>query len=156
MEMSEKKKSPNNRYRFLLIIDTHLRNLLKQRALDESLSINKLIIKALTLYLTKDIEDESLMIAKLTEVQRQVEYIEKKIDLSQKKDMQWEQFLLTLQPELPVDSTTRNLKIKRSNERYINFLTQFRNRIKVIPSLFETIQGDLQEKKQPDTGKGNE
>jgi hypothetical protein len=150
--MTNKTKQPHP-YRFSLALEVHLRNLLKQRALDEGVSINKLITKALTLYLTKDIEDESLMIAKLTEVQRHIEFIEKKVDLSQKKDIQWEQFLLALLPELPADSAVRNLKIKRSNERYVQFLTQFRTRARALPSLFETILGDMLEKKAGAGGK---
>ena len=53
--------------RFSLDMEDHLRDLVKQRSFDEGLCANALIKKALT----KDIEDESLLIAKLTELQRQ-------------------------------------------------------------------------------------
>jgi hypothetical protein len=131
--------------RFSLDLDDHIRDLVKQRSFDEDLSENKLIVKALTLYLTKDIEDESLLIAKMTETQRQLEFLQKKIDLSQKKDIQWEIFLLALQPELPADSASRDIKIKRANQRYLQFLTQFRNRSRQLPSMLESVLGDMHE-----------
>jgi uncharacterized protein (DUF1778 family) len=141
-----RKSTPSNHPRTIVFrYDENLKKLIDQRAKEEQLSINKLIIKALTLYLTKDIEDESLIIAKLTSVQRQIEFIEKKIDISQKKDMQWEQFLLALQPELPNDKAARELKIKRAGQRYIQFLTSFRDRIRALPSMFEAVLADMQE-----------
>jgi hypothetical protein len=136
-------------YHYPLSIDKHLGNLLKQRALDENLSANALIAKALTLYLTKDIEDESLVIAKLTEMQNQLEFLQKKTDVSQKKDIQWEIFLLALQPELPSDSEAREIKIKRANQRYLQFLTQFRNRSRRLPSMLESVLGDMRERPVP-------
>jgi hypothetical protein len=142
--MAQREKRKEN-YHYPLSIDKHLANLLKQRALDEGLSHNKLVTKALTLYLTKDIEDESLLIAKMTEMQRQLEFLQKKTDLSQKKDIQWEIFLLALQPELPADAAARDLKIKRANQRYTQFLSQFKARSRQIPSMIETILGDMAE-----------
>jgi hypothetical protein len=131
--------------RLQIYIDPHLRELLAQRSRDENLSESRLAVKALSLYLTKDIEDESLLIAKMTELERQVSFIEKKIDLSQKKDIQWEQFLLTMQPELPEDAAARQLKIKQTSRRYLQFLTSFRERSKALPSMLESILGDMAE-----------
>jgi hypothetical protein len=142
-----------DRYHYPLSIDKHLGGLLKQRAIDEGLSENKLIAKALTLYLTKDIEDESLIIAKLTEMQNQLEYLQKKTDLSHKKDIQWEIFLLAFQPELPSDPAARELKIKRANQRYNQFLTQFRNRARQIPSMLESVLGDMAEQQASSSDK---
>jgi hypothetical protein len=122
-----------------------LKELLVRRARDEHLSESGLTVKALTLYLTKDIEDESLLIAKMTELQRQVEYIEKKIDISQKKDIQWEQFLLAFQPELPLDNAVREMQIKRASQRYLQFLTHFRDRSRALPSMLETVMADMRE-----------
>jgi hypothetical protein len=144
--MAQKTKTKKYRSRFSLGLDDHLRGLVKQRSLDESLSENKLIAKALTLYLTKDIEDESLLIAKLTELQRQFEFLQKKIDMAQKKDIQWEIFLLAVQPELPGDPAAREIKIKRANQRYAQFLTSFRARSRQIPSMLESVLGDMAEK----------
>jgi hypothetical protein len=142
------------RYHYPLSVDTRLGDLLKQRAREEGLSHNALITKALTLYLTRDIEDESLLIAKMTETQRQLEFLQKKLDLGQKKDMQWEIFLLALQPELPADPAARDIRIKRANQRYVQFLTQFRNRSRQLPSLLESVLGDLGE--QPAVPPGGE
>lgn len=126
-------------------MDQHIHHLLAQRSADENLSANALINKALTLYLTKDIEDESLLIAKLTELQRQFEFLQKKIDLSQKKDIQWEIFLLAMMPELPSDPAARDIKIKRANQRYSQFLTSFKDRSRRLPSMLESVLGDMQE-----------
>jgi hypothetical protein len=143
--MPQHAKERKYKSRLTLDVSDHLRDLLKQRAFDEGLSQNKLVAKALTLYLTKDIEDESLLIAKMTETQRQLEFLQKKIDLAQKKDVQWEIFLLAFQPELPSDPAARDLKIKRANQRYAQFLTQFRARSRQLPSALETLLGDLAE-----------
>jgi hypothetical protein len=131
--------------RMQFYIDVNLKELLSQRAREEKIHQSQIIIKALILYLTKDINDESLLIAKLTELQRQVEYIEKKVDIGQKKDIQWEQFLLTFQPELPSETASRDLRIKRASQRYLQFLTQFRDRSKALPSMLESVLGDLKE-----------
>jgi hypothetical protein len=133
-------------------MEESLKDLIEQRARDEHLTGTKLALKAITLYLTKDIEDESLVIAKMTELQRQVGYLEKKIDIAQKKDIQWEQFLLTLQPELPQDPATRDVKIKRASQRYLQFLTQFRDRSKALPSMLESVLGDMREREEKADG----
>jgi hypothetical protein len=135
----------------------HLKNLLAQRANDEHISEGKLVRKILTLYLTKDIEEESLLIAKMTELLRQVMFIEKKLDLGQKKDMQWEQFMLAFQPELPKDARTRALALKRATDRYGQFLTMFRNKSRKIPAMLEAILGDmLEEEAEPVSGQQEE
>ena len=60
----------------LLTYETHvrltdeIRKLLSQRARDEGISSNAVIQKAVSLYLTKDTMDESLLIAKMTDVDR--------------------------------------------------------------------------------------
>jgi hypothetical protein len=140
-------KTDTNKYHYRIgfRINNNLKELLELRSKEEHLSKNKLLEKALTLYLTKDIEDESLVVAKLTQLQRQIEYMEKKIDIGQKKDIQWEQFLLTVQAELPADKTTRDLKIKRATQRYGQFLMQFRNRARTLPTMLESVLADMQE-----------
>jgi hypothetical protein len=153
--MPENNKTRKYHYRFSLGLDDHLRELVKQRSFEENLSENKLITKALTLYLTKDIEDESLIIAKLTELQRQSDYLQKKIDISQKKDIQWEIFLLALMPELPGDTAARDIRIKRANQRYAQFLSSFRNRSRQLPQMLESVFGDMQEQSVSETKETN-
>jgi hypothetical protein len=121
---------------------------------DEKLSESALICKALTLYLTKDIEDESLLIAKMTELQRQTGYIEKKVDLGQKLELQWMQFLLCFQPELPSDQKSRLLLLRRGNERFNRFLTMFKDRAKSLPSMLESILADMLEESAVEGGEG--
>jgi hypothetical protein len=135
-----------------IYIDPELRGLLLRRAKDENISASKLAVRAIALYLTKDIEDESLLIAKMTELQRAVGYIDRKIDIAQKKDMQWEQYLLAFQPELPADKETRESKIKRAGTRYARFICQFRDKAKALPSLMEAVTAGLNEGKDPRAG----
>jgi hypothetical protein len=138
--------------RFQIHLTVHLKEMLSQRAHDEHISKGELARKILTLYLTKDIEDESLLIAKMTELQRQVMFIEKKLDLGQKKDMQWEQFILAFQPELPKDPKTRGLTLKRASDRYGQFLTMFRDRSRKIPAMLEAVLGDMLEEEATPAG----
>jgi hypothetical protein len=88
----------------------------------------------------------------MTELQRQVTFIEKKLDLGQKKDMQWEQFILSFQPELPKDPKTRGLALKRASDRYGQFLTMFRDRSRNIPAMLEAILGDMLEEEAAPAG----
>jgi hypothetical protein len=125
-----------------------INELLRQRALEEKSSESALICKAVTLYLTKDIEDESLLIAKMTELQRQTGFIEKKLDLGQKLEMQWMQFLLCFQNELPSDQKNRLLLLRRANERFNQFLAMFRDRAKSIPSMLESVLADMLEEEE--------
>jgi hypothetical protein len=138
--------------RFQVHLTARLKEMLFQRARDEHISNGELVRKILTLYLTKDVEDESLLIAKMTELQRQVMFIEKKLDLGQKKDMQFEQFMLAFQPELPKDPAARSLALKRASDRYGQFLTMFRDRSRKIPAMLEAVLGDMLEEETGPAG----
>jgi hypothetical protein len=131
-----------------------INELLHQRAVEEHVSESALIRKAVTLYLTKDIEDESLLIAKMTELQRQTGFIEKKLDLGQKLELQWMQFLLCFQPELPSDKKSRLLLLQRGSERFNRFLAMFKDRVKSLPSLLESLLADMLEEDAGEKGEG--
>ena len=82
----------------LLTYETHvrltdeMRKLLAQKAKDEGISSNAVIQKAVSLYLTKDTMDESLLIAKMTDVQRQIARLKHEFDVKQKLDLEWYQY----------------------------------------------------------------
>jgi hypothetical protein len=135
-------------------IPVRINDLLHQRAIEEKVSESALICKALTLYLTKDIEDESLLIAKMTELQRQTGFIEKKLDLGQKLEMQWMQFLLCFQSELPSDQKSRTLLLRRGSERFNQFLSMFKDRAKSLPSMLESLLADMLEEDVSERGDG--
>jgi hypothetical protein len=131
--------------------EIHLRvgsGLLKRleiRAEVENLSKNELINKALSLYLTKDLTDENLIMAKLTEMQRVIVFLEKRVDLGQRMQMEWQQYSLMFQPELPADKQGFALAARRAAERNDEFLEQFRRRLKDAPALLEALLADFLE-----------
>jgi hypothetical protein len=60
----------------LLRTDDSLRDLINQRAKEEHLSINKFIIKALTLYIGEDAVANTPVDKKITELQSRIESLE--------------------------------------------------------------------------------
>jgi hypothetical protein len=118
---------------------------LEMRAEVENLSKNELINKALSLYLTKDLTDESLIMAKLTEMQRVIMFLEKRVDLGQRMQMEWQQYSLMFQPELPVDKQEFALTARRAAERNDEFLDKFRRRLKDSPAMLEALLADFLE-----------
>ena len=120
--------------------------LLEQRAKDEKLSKSALVTKALTLYLTKDTMDESLLLAKMSNMQKVFERLEKKIDVKQKLDLEWYQYFFFFAPDTRSLSDDQiNLKFKKANNDVIAMLTNFRNHEKQAKPFLEAIFGNILE-----------
>jgi carboxylesterase type B len=126
-------------------IPPSLKELLTQRAKDEHNSESEIIEKALTMYLTKDVTDESLLIAKMTEIIRQLRYLDRKVDVGQKLQADWYQYFFLFSPELPHDEQERKARLRRAGERTQDFLSSFKRRISRMPALIEAIFGDMLE-----------
>ena len=140
----------------LLTYETHVRfteemkNLLSQRAKDEGISSNAVIQKAISLYLTKDTMDESLVIAKMTDVQRQIARLKHEIDVKQKLDLEWYQYFFLFAPPIPQEEV--GLRMQKANRDVQAFLQNFKHRAASIKPLIETIFGDMLEE---EAGDGN-
>ena len=122
-----------------------LMNELERRARDEAVSKNEVVNKALTLYLTKDITDESLLIAKMSEMQRLIQLLDRRLDVFQKLELEWFQncFMWTSavnEKELP-------LLRENAAEKMIGFLADFRAKLPEAPALLEALLGDMLEEK---------
>jgi hypothetical protein len=131
-----------------------LYELLENRARDEHATKADIISKALTMYLTKDITDESLLIAKMSEIIRVVGNLATRLEVSQKLDLEWQHYTLMFTPELPNDETERNLVQERAAKRAGDFLLAFRRRMKMTPKFLETIFGVMLEEDDTDPREG--
>jgi hypothetical protein len=118
---------------------------LKLKADEERVSTSEIIRRAVVLYLTKDITDESLLIAKMTDVQRRIDGLEKKTELSQKMSIEYLQYFFMFSQELPNDAKEVSRLAVRARQRTDVFLNSFRRRLKNMPAFLETILGDMLE-----------
>jgi hypothetical protein len=125
-------------------MDTY-KELIAQRAKDEMCSENEIVERALALYLSKDTMEESLLIAKMSEILRQIGYLQRKIDVGQKLTLEWYQYFFMYAPGLPTDQSERDLQIKKANNRVQAFLLNFRHKASKIKPFIETIFGDMLE-----------
>lgn len=138
----------------LLTYETHvrltdeMRKLLFQKAKDEGISSNAVIQKALSLYLTKDTMDESLLIAKMTDVQRQIARLKHEFDVKQKLDLEWYQYFFLFAPPIPQKEVA--LRMQKANNDVQAFLQNFKHRAASIKPLIETIFGDMLEEEAGD------
>lgn len=120
--------------------------LLEQRAREEHISKSALITKAITLYLTKDTMDESLLLAKMSNIQKVFDRLEKKIDTKQKLDLEWYQYFFFFAPDIKGLSEEQiNLKFKKANADVVAMLTNFRNHEKHSKPFLEAIFGSMLE-----------
>ena len=126
-------------------VSPELEELVVQRAKDENNTKSDIVTKALTLYLTRDITDESLLIAKMGEVARAVQNLSTRLEAGQKLDLEWQHYNLMFTPELPKDGKERNLVQQRAAKRAGEFLLAFRRRMKMTPQFLETIFGTMLE-----------
>ena len=106
---------------------------------------SEIITKALTMYLTKDVTDENLLIAKMSEVIRSVQNVSKRLEVGQKLDLEWLQYFFLFSPDLPKDEKERNLVHQRAAKRTGEFLLSFRRRMKMMPQFLESIFGTMLE-----------
>lgn len=133
----------------LLTYETHvrltdeMRKLLFQKAKDEGISSNAVIQKALSLYLTKDTMDESLLIAKMTDIQRQIARLKHEFEVKQKLDLEWYQYFFLFAPPIPQEEVA--LRMQKANKDVQAFLQNFKHRAASIKPLIETIFGDMLE-----------
>jgi hypothetical protein len=143
-------KSGGNRIRVWGYVNPEMEELIIQRARDENITKSGMVTKALTMYLTKDITDESLLIAKMSEIARAVQNLATRLEAGQKLDLEWYHYTLMFTPELPKDEKERRMVQQRAAKRAGDFLLAFRRRVKLMPQFLETVFGVMLE--EDDTG----
>jgi hypothetical protein len=147
--MMKKESNETKKVRTWAYINPAIKELLVQRANDERNSESEIITKALTLYLTKDVTDESELIAKMSEIIRVVQNLAARIEVSQKLDLEWYHYSLMFTPELPRDGKEKNIIQERAAKRAGEFLLSFRHRMKMMPQFLESIFGVMLEEEEP-------
>jgi uncharacterized protein (DUF1778 family) len=143
MMKKNEKREPKNR--LWARVPTALMDTLEQQAKADGISRNEVVNKALTLYLTRDISDESLLIAKMSETQRIIQLLDRKIDLAQKLQLEWYQYFFMRQPDMPSDAGEASLLYKKASEKTNAFLSQFRKRLPLLPAFLEALLADMLE-----------
>lgn len=127
-------------------VTKRIEELLKQRAKDENMTVTALINKALTVYLTKDTMDESLLLAKMSNIQKTFDRLEKKIDVKQKLDLEWYQYFFFFAPDTKnLTEEQVNLRLNKANKDVVAMLTNFRNHEKQAKPFLEAIFGNMLE-----------
>jgi hypothetical protein len=87
----KKDQSDKKRIKVSARFDPHMKEVLTQRAKDEGPTENAVITKAVTAYLTKDVVEESLLIAKMSEIIRLTLKLTKAVEVKQKLDLDFMQ-----------------------------------------------------------------
>ena len=130
---------------FMFRTTSRIKELISQRALDDGISMNEVLNKAAVMYLTRDTMEESLLIAKLSDIQNSLGKMKRREDLRQKFELDVYQFLFTVMPELPEESKASIVVLERGKRRFEHFLRGFRHRVKVLRPIMETVFGDMLE-----------
>jgi hypothetical protein len=141
----KKEKEGGARVRVWASIPQPVKELLAQRARDERNRESEIITKAITLYLTKDVTDESLLIAKMSEIIRVVQNMQTKLDTGQKLDLEFFQYFFMFAPDFPGDEKEKQRVFNKGASRTQSFLSGFRQREKQMPRLLEAIFGMMLE-----------
>jgi hypothetical protein len=149
-----KKRGNEHKVRAWAYLSPPVKEILSQKAREEQTSESDIISNALSVYLTKDIVPENLLMAQLQELKRQIETLGKSLDLQQKLDLEWYQFNFLSLPELPADEKERAVRYKRAAARFQQFLTAFRRRSKTMPAFVESIFGEMLEESPAQTNDG--
>jgi hypothetical protein len=118
---------------------------LEARAKEEETSGNEIVNKALAFYFERDVADESLLIAKMSDVQRLLQTLDRRVDVAQKLQLEWYQQCLMFAPSLPQDKKEAALLYKTAAQRAEAFLSNFRRRLPNLPALLETLLADFLE-----------
>jgi hypothetical protein len=149
-----KRHGSDRKVRAWTYLSPPVKEILSQKAREEHTSESDIISNALSVYLTKDIVPESLVMAQLQELKRQIESLGKTLDLQQKLDLEWYQFNFLSLPELPLNEKERAVRYKRASDRFRQFLVAFRRRSKTTPAFMESIFGELLEEAPSQTHDG--
>ena len=131
--------------KFMFRTTPRVRELLSQRAVDDGISMNEVMNKAAVMYLTKDKMEESLLIAKLSDIQNLLGRMKRRDDLREKFELDVYQFLFTVMPELPEESRAGVAVLERGKQRFESFLKGFRRRVCALKPVMETVFGDMLE-----------
>jgi hypothetical protein len=141
----KKEKGKENKVRVWASIPRPVKELLSQRAREEHNRESEVITKAVTMYLTRDVTDESLLIAKMSEIVRTVQNMQTKLDTGQKLDLEFYLYFFMFAPDFPGDEKEKRQIFSKAAGRTQSFLAGFRQREKQMPRLLEAIFGMMLE-----------
>jgi hypothetical protein len=141
----KKENGNGSRVRVWASIPQPVKEMLAQRARDERNRESEVVAKAIMMYLAKDVTDESLLIAKMSEIVRVVQNLQTKLDTGQKLDLEFYQYFFMFAPDFPGDEKEKQQVFGKAASRTQSFLAGFRQREKQMPRLLEAIFGMMLE-----------
>jgi hypothetical protein len=144
--MKNKQNTKTGNAQFHLRFPTELKRQIKNYAEEENISETAVITLALQKFFTSDISDESLLIAKMSSADSKLHKLTAKIDLGHKLMMDFFQYNFIFFPPLPEDTKQLKIKYAAAAQGFRQFMLMLRRRLKTMPSLEETIFGDMAEK----------
>jgi hypothetical protein len=137
--------SSNGTARVTFRTNAEIKKQIKRYAQDENISENAVIQLSLQKFFTSDVSDESLLIAKMTRLDGVLNKLNNKSDLFHKLLLDFFQYNFLFFPSLPEDTKQLKIKYSAAAKSFRQFMAMFRKRLKAMPSLEETIYGDLLE-----------
>jgi len=144
--MKDNTKKRNSSGQIHLRVSSELKKQIKTYAQEEEITENAVITMALQKFFTDDINDESLLIAKMQSIDSKLYKLISKTDLGHKYLMDFFQYNFLFFPPLPEDTRSLKIKYAAAGQSFSKFMLMFRKRIKTMPNLEETILGDMAEK----------
>jgi predicted transcriptional regulator len=139
--MNKKRQVKSERMHVRLSSD--LKNQLLEYAHNENIKPSAVMQMAVSLFLSRDIEDESLLIAKMSAIDERLTKFADTADLAYQYIMDFFQYNFLFFPPLPEDTRTLKIRFAGGAMEYKKFLTMFRRRLATMPKLQEAILGDM-------------
>lgn len=136
------KEEENKEVRFTLRYSAYLNDLVMKKAKELEMSKNEICIIALQEYLTRDITDESLLLAKLSDMQRTVRMTDNKIEVWGKMFMYYLRYFFLFSPEYPEDREIFSKALKNAEKRTQGFLRRQKEFMKESPRFLEMLLAD--------------
>jgi len=144
--MKNKPKNKTETARITYRTTGEMKKQIKLCAEEENISENAVITMALQKFFTGDIADESLLIAKMSSIDGKLHKLIAKTDLGHKFLMDFFQYNFIFFPPLPEDTRSLKIKYAAAAQGFKKFMLSLRRRLKAMPSLEETVFGDMLEK----------
>lgn len=143
--MSEKKGFVRKDYNFPIEICKKIEELAEEKGVSNT----EAVIDAVLFKYNADIVDEHILLGRMTQLQKKLDHIDKKVETISNLICFAAPYLLALHPKLPKDKTEANLQLLESSKIFKDIVDSYRNWLKSEKiSFMQSIFGDSQESLQ--------
>ena len=134
------------------ITDIHIRmdqaicEMIETLCKEENLSRTEVIERCIRQYYTEDTLDENLLLARMTALEKKIDWLNNKTETFYKLAYAFMQYVVTFLPALPKDKTEAQMILDGGAERFANLVKRFRKTEKEVDiSFVQQVWGDTQE-----------